>query len=231
MIAAAAGSGASPGAGAQCGAGTTAAAAAPAGNAAEIVIGESMCDCMIMAARHLLLHRILTCAPLPPLVGSKWKCAGTAIAMDAGCHSILTCSGSESHRAAARPLQQSRQLLAASTGLQRLIPTAASIACCQAMCCMHANATARAAVSSTAERRPDHATLHRAVVASVRPFGVFVRPEGHPQDALVHASQVNEQLSFSREDQDADKVKALEFFAPPHSQVQPTSVQKQLMTA
>ena len=61
--------------------------------------------------------------------------------------------------------------------------------------------------------------LHRATVASVRPFGVFVRPEGHPQDALVHASQVNEQLSLSREDEDADKVKALEFFAPPHSQV------------
>lgn len=59
----------------------------------------------------------------------------------------------------------------------------------------------------------------RATVASVRPFGVFVRPDGHPQDALVHASQVNEQLSFSREDEEADKVKALEFFAPPKSQV------------
>jgi hypothetical protein len=59
-------------------------------------------------------------------------------------------------------------------------------------------------------------------VASVRPFGVFVRPAGHPQDALVHASQVNEQLSFSRDDEDADKVKALEFFAPPHSQVNST---------
>ena len=47
-------------------------------------------------------------------------------------------------------------------------------------------------------------------------FGVFVRPEGHPQDALVHASQVNEQLSFSAaRTRTRDKVKALEFFAPP----------------
>jgi ribosomal protein S1 len=83
--------------------------------------------------------------------------------------------------------------------------------------------TAHIAGSST-EWHPHCATLCRATVASVRPFGVFVRPEGHPQDALVHASQVNEQLSFSREDEDGDKVKALEFFAPPHSQVQRTSV-------
>lgn len=95
---------------------------------------------------------------------------------------------------------------------------------------MHGDAIARVASSSTA-RQINCATLCRATVASVRPFGVFVRPEGHPQDALVHASQVNEQLSFSREDEDGDKVKALEFFAPPHSQVRRTSVQQQLMTA
>ncbi len=53
----------------------------------------------------------------------------------------------------------------------------------------------------------------------MRPFGVFVRPDGHPQDAMVHASQVNEQCVLSRDDEDADKVKALEFFAPHRSQV------------
>lgn len=31
----------------------------------------------------------------------------------------------------------------------------------------------------------------RACVTSVRPFGVFVRPDGWPQDGLVHASQVS----------------------------------------
>jgi ribosomal protein S1 len=91
---------------------------------------------------------------------------------------------------------------------------------------MHGDATTPVA-SSSAEWHPRRATLCSATVASVRPFGVFVRPEGHPQDALVHASQVNEQLSFSREDEDGDKVKALEFFAPPHSQVQRTSVHRQ----
>lgn len=35
----------------------------------------------------------------------------------------------------------------------------------------------------------------------------------------MYKCQVNEHLSFGREDEDADKVKALEFFAPPRSQV------------
>ena len=31
---------------------------------------------------------------------------------------------------------------------------------------------------------------YRATVQNVRAFGVFVRPDGHPQDALVHSNQV-----------------------------------------
>jgi len=62
-------------------------------------------------------------------------------------------------------------------------------------------------------------TIHRAVVTSIRPFGLFVRPDGWPQDGLVHASQVNKDCTLTRDDDDEARVKSLEYFAPRHSQV------------
>ena len=49
----------------------------------------------------------------------------------------------------------------------------------------------------------------RAVVVSVRAFGVFVRSAALPRDALVHASQVDEQITLDREDPDDAKIQAL----------------------
>jgi len=58
----------------------------------------------------------------------------------------------------------------------------------------------------------------RACAQSIRPFGVFVELEGRRRHGLVHVSQVAAEVSFAREDEDADKVKALEFYAPVGSQ-------------
>ena len=54
---------------------------------------------------------------------------------------------------------------------------------------------------------------------SVRPFGVFVALDGYQRHGMVHNSQVSDELSLSREDEDDDKVKAMEYFCPPGSQV------------
>lgn len=59
----------------------------------------------------------------------------------------------------------------------------------------------------------------RARVASVRPFGVFVSLAGGRQQALVHSSQVAEDVRFGRDDDDASRVHALEYFCPPGSEV------------
>jgi len=47
---------------------------------------------------------------------------------------------------------------------------------------------------------------------------VFVELEGRRRHGLVHVSQVAAEVSFAREDEDDDKVKALEFYAPVGSQ-------------
>ena len=57
-------------------------------------------------------------------------------------------------------------------------------------------------------------SLHTATVASVRPFGVFVRVAGRGKDALVHHTQVSDEVSFTRDDDDAMRQKALDFYAP-----------------
>ena len=62
----------------------------------------------------------------------------------------------------------------------------------------------------------------RATVQSVRPFGVFVALLGYKRHGMVHSSQVAEELSFSREDEDEMKVKAMEFYAPSGSEVTTT---------
>ncbi len=54
---------------------------------------------------------------------------------------------------------------------------------------------------------------------NIRPFGAFVELEGFRRHGLVHNSQISEEISFSREDEDEAKVKAMEFFAPVGSQV------------
>lgn len=38
--------------------------------------------------------------------------------------------------------------------------------------------------------------------------------EGYRRQGLVHQSQVSEEVNFSQEDEDADKVAALEYFFP-----------------
>ena len=59
----------------------------------------------------------------------------------------------------------------------------------------------------------------RAKVQSVRPFGVFVALSGFRRHGMVHSSQVADELSFTREDEDDMKVKAMDFYAPPGSEV------------
>ena len=54
---------------------------------------------------------------------------------------------------------------------------------------------------------------------SVRPFGVFVALTGFRRHGMVHSSQVADELSLTREDEDDMKVKAMEFYAPPGSEV------------
>ena len=54
---------------------------------------------------------------------------------------------------------------------------------------------------------------------SVRPFGVFVALAGYRRHGMVHSSQVSSDLSFSREDEDEMKVKAMDFYATTGSEV------------
>ncbi|KAA6427965.1 MAG: S1 RNA-binding domain containing [Trebouxia sp. A1-2] len=66
---------------------------------------------------------------------------------------------------------------------------------------------------------PELLSIHRAKVVSVRPFGVFVALTGFRRHGMVHSSQVADELSLTREDEDDMKVKAMEFYAPPGSEV------------
>ena len=56
-------------------------------------------------------------------------------------------------------------------------------------------------------------------MASVRPFGVFVRSRTLPRDGLVHASQIDDQIELSKDDPDDAKIQALTWAAQPGSQV------------
>jgi DNA-directed RNA polymerase subunit E'/Rpb7 len=66
-------------------------------------------------------------------------------------------------------------------------------------------------------------------VASVRPFGVFVRSRTLPRDGLVHASQIDDQIELSKDDPDDAKIQALTWAAQPGSEVRspPKSVRHQ----
>lgn len=65
----------------------------------------------------------------------------------------------------------------------------------------------------------NHHCAYRAKVQSIRPFGIFVALHGYRRHGMVHCSQVSEELSLSRDDEDDTKVKAMEFFCPPASEV------------
>ena len=62
-------------------------------------------------------------------------------------------------------------------------------------------------------------SIYHATVVSVRPFGLFVELPGFRRNGLVHNSQISEEISFSREDEDDAKVTAMEYFTPKGSQV------------
>jgi len=64
----------------------------------------------------------------------------------------------------------------------------------------------------------------RAKVQSVRPFGVFVALSGFRRHGMVHSSQVADEVTFSREDEDEMKVKTMDFYAPAGSEVTSTPV-------
>ena len=50
--------------------------------------------------------------------------------------------------------------------------------------------------------------------------GLFVNLEGYQRHGLVHCSQVSEEISFGQEDDDDDKIAALEYFYPTAAKVQ-----------
>ena len=52
------------------------------------------------------------------------------------------------------------------------------------------------------QKPPSLRSIIRAVVRAVKPYGVFVRPEGKTRDALVPSHQVSEHLRFDKEDDD-----------------------------
>lgn len=59
----------------------------------------------------------------------------------------------------------------------------------------------------------------RARVVSVRPFGVFVALPKSRLQALVHHSQVAEEVQFGKGDSDEARIHALEYFCPRASEV------------
>ena len=69
------------------------------------------------------------------------------------------------------------------------------------------------------EEPPAVGAILRGRVASVRPFGIFVRMDGFRRDGLVHCTHVGEELTFRREDSDDAKVMAMEYFHPKDASV------------
>eukprot|EP00897_Mesotaenium_endlicherianum_P006365 jgi/Mesen1/5757/ME000292S04849 len=57
---------------------------------------------------------------------------------------------------------------------------------------------------------PELYSVHRATVASVRPFGIFVSMKGYRKQGLVHLSHISEFEVTKRDDPDDVKVKALQ---------------------
>ncbi len=81
---------------------------------------------------------------------------------------------------------------------------------------------ARSGGDGAGESRAMHPPLHsvqRGRVATVRPFGLFVRMRGFVRDGLVHCANVSDELTFRRDDGDDAKVMAMEYFYPRDSEV------------
>ena len=49
--------------------------------------------------------------------------------------------------------------------------------------------------------------------------GLFVTLDGYQRHALVHHSQVSEEIGFGQDDEDDDKITALEYFFPQGARV------------
>ena len=54
---------------------------------------------------------------------------------------------------------------------------------------------------------------------SISCAGLFVTLNGYQRHGLVHHSQVSEEVSFGQEDEDDDKITALEYFFPQNARV------------
>ena len=53
----------------------------------------------------------------------------------------------------------------------------------------------------------------RGTISNIRGFGAFCKLEGYLKDGLIHSSQIHEELVLSRDEDDADKIKAMGFYA------------------
>ena len=59
------------------------------------------------------------------------------------------------------------------------------------------------------DEAPELNSIHKATVAGIRPFGLFVALAGYRKHGLVHSSQVSDHMGFTRDDADEEKVAAL----------------------
>ena len=62
-------------------------------------------------------------------------------------------------------------------------------------------------------------TLCRASVRAAKAFGLFVELQGFRRQGLVHSTAISSEVSFSKEDDEADRAKALDFLYPPGTAV------------
>ena len=53
----------------------------------------------------------------------------------------------------------------------------------------------------------------RGTISNIRGFGAFCKLDGYLKDGLIHSSQIHEELVLSRDEDDADKIKAMGFYA------------------
>lgn len=60
---------------------------------------------------------------------------------------------------------------------------------------------------------PEVGSILRGTISNIRGFGAFCKLEGYLKDGLIHSSQIHEELVLSRDEDDADKIKAMGFYA------------------
>ena len=54
---------------------------------------------------------------------------------------------------------------------------------------------------------------------AAKAFGLFVELQGHRRQGLVHSTAISSDVSFSKEDDEASRAKALDFLYPPGTEV------------